>query len=255
MYFDPDHAQTIVGRFCRALREGGHLFLGHAENLRGVSTDFDLCHTHETFYYQRKERISDAAPQEAIERGSPLPAFDQTDTWVEVIRSTAEHIETLVAPPPRPAAAASTAAAAASAWDLGLALELVRKERFTEALAIVESLPPESSRDPDVLLLHAVLLTHGGAFDQAEQACKRLLEVDGLSAGAHYLLALCREGRGDRPAALHHDQVAIYLDPGFAMPRLHLGLLARRSGDRPAARRDLGQALFLLQREDASRIL
>jgi chemotaxis protein methyltransferase CheR len=49
--------------------------------------------------------------------------------------------------------------------------------------------------------------------------------------------------------------VAAYLDPGFAMPRLHLGLLARRAGNDVAARRELGQALVLLQREDASRLL
>jgi chemotaxis protein methyltransferase CheR len=39
------------------------------------------------------------------------------------------------------------------------------------------------------------------------------------------------------------------------MPRMHLGLLARRGGDREAARRELGQAVTLLQREDASRLL
>ena len=39
------------------------------------------------------------------------------------------------------------------------------------------------------------------------------------------------------------------------MPRLHLGLLARRAGDRAAARRELALALALLRREDASRLL
>jgi chemotaxis protein methyltransferase CheR len=39
------------------------------------------------------------------------------------------------------------------------------------------------------------------------------------------------------------------------MPRVHLGLLARRVGDRDSARRELGQALVLLRREDASRLL
>ena len=55
--------------------------------------------------------------------------------------------------------------------------------------------------------------------------------------------------------AVEHDQVAVYLDQGFAMPRLHLGLLARRAGDAITARRELGQALPLLQREDSSRLL
>ncbi|MET0792356.1 MAG: CheR family methyltransferase, partial [Polyangiaceae bacterium] len=53
MYFTPDNAQRVVARFARALAPGGVLFLGHAENLRGLSQDFDLRHTHGTFYYQR----------------------------------------------------------------------------------------------------------------------------------------------------------------------------------------------------------
>jgi chemotaxis protein methyltransferase CheR len=104
-------------------------------------------------------------------------------------------------------------------------------------------------------LLNAALLTHRGQLAEAEHACRRLLEVDELSAGAHYLLALCREGAHDRSGATYHDQVAAYLDPVFAMPHLHLGLLARRGGDRPGAQRALEEALPLLQREDTSRLL
>jgi chemotaxis protein methyltransferase CheR len=141
------------------------------------------------------------------------------------------------------------------AWDLELALELLRQERFTEALEMMQRLPAESGRDPDVLLLAAALLTHRGRLDEAELACQRLLDVDDLSAGAHYLLALCREGARDRSAAWHHDQVAIHLDPSFAMPHLHLGLLARRDGDRSAAQREFEQALLLLGREDGARVL
>jgi chemotaxis protein methyltransferase CheR len=69
------------------------------------------------------------------------------------------------------------------------------------------------------------------------------------------VLALCREHAGDLDGAAEHDRVAAYLDPAFAMPRLHLGLLARRAGDRDAARRELAQALILLKGEDASRLL
>ncbi len=98
-------------------------------------------------------------------------------------------------------------------------------------------------------------MTHGGQLSGAEDACRRLLELDELNAGAHYVLALCRESAGDERGAADHDQVAAYLDPAFAMPRLHLGLLARRAGDRDAARRELAQALALLEREDPSRLL
>jgi chemotaxis protein methyltransferase CheR len=134
-------------------------------------------------------------------------------------------------------------------------MELLKSERFGEALDAVHRLPREAATDPEVLLLRATLLTHSGQLAEAEQACRDLLEVDELNAGAHYLLALCREGAGDAEGAIHHDQLAAYLDPGFAMPRLHLGLLARRTGDRSGAGRELTQALDLLRREDGSRLL
>ena len=76
-----------------------------------------------------------------------------------------------------------------------------------------------------------------------------------MSAGAHHALALCREARGDRRGAIEQHQIAAYLDPSFAMPHLHLGLLARRAGDESEARRALGVAFELLQREETGRLL
>lgn len=154
----------------------------------------------------------------------------------------------------RPRADACTPAsviASARRHDLALPLELLRAERFAEASALVDTFPD----DPDVLLLRAVLCAHGGDFARAEDACRRLLEADELDAGAHYVLALCREGAADHAGAVHHHRAAVYLDAGFAMPRLHLGILARRTGDRAVARRELTQASALLAREDASRLL
>ncbi|MGH9372611.1 MAG: CheR family methyltransferase, partial [Vicinamibacterales bacterium] len=262
MYFAPEQAQAVVGRIARALRPGGYLFLGHAETLRGLSNAFHLRHTHNTFYYQRKERGAPLSPTSRMSewRRPPIAslaaAASDADTWVDAIRRASERVAALTEPrPAEPSEYQANAEPVGRAWDLGGVVELLRQERFAEALAIVNALPPDSSRDPDVLLLRAVLLVHGGQLVKAEDACRRLLESDELSAGAHYLLALCREGGGDRARASYHDQVAAYLDPGFAMPRLHLGLLARRAGDRAAARRELGHALVLLQREDASRVL
>src|SRR5215470_11579899 len=39
----------------QSLAPGGFLFLGHGETLWGISDEFHLCHTHDTFYYERKE--------------------------------------------------------------------------------------------------------------------------------------------------------------------------------------------------------
>ena len=59
MYFTAEQMRAAVARMARSLAAGGYLFLGHAETLRGVSSEFHLCHTHETFYYQP---LGDRAP-------------------------------------------------------------------------------------------------------------------------------------------------------------------------------------------------
>ena len=257
MYFTPESATAVVERIRRSLAPGGYLFLGHAETLRGLSNDFHLCHTHGTFYYQRRDRSGNgaeasASPPPAISSFVP-PAPEEGDgTWVERIQRASERIEAITGARPPGAVAVSPARLRP---NLAPALGLLAEERYADALENVRALPSGVAWDPDVLLLRAVLLTHGGRLEEAEEACRRVLQVDELNAGAHYALALCREGAGDVQGAVDEDQVAIYLDGSFAMPRLHLGLLARKGGDLETARRELGQALVLLQREDPSRLL
>jgi chemotaxis protein methyltransferase CheR len=259
MYFSSENMRAVVRRFAGSLTSGGYLFLGHAETLRGISQDFHLCHTHDTFYYRLREAAerANASSHEdltALERRSangaaPL-ALEPDSTWADVIHKASERIRALAPNPLLPAQETLGCQA-----NLALALELLQSERYAEALALVQALPAESRRDPDARLLHAVLMTHSLQLPQAEELCQQLLADDELNAGAHYLLALCRERAGDHRGASEHDQYAIYLDPAFAMPRLHLGLVARRNHDTALARRELAQAHILLQREDASRLL
>src|SRR6267142_66733 len=152
MYFTPQNAQTLVTRIARSLAPGGYLFLGHAETLRGLSKDFHLHHTHGTFYYQRKEGDKFAAPRSTADNMQSdafvptLPAvIEGADTWVDTIKKAAERIQVLTQAPAVPVPAAATLS---PRWDLGLALDLLRNERFTEALDLVRALPSESARDP-----------------------------------------------------------------------------------------------------------
>lgn len=257
MYFTPPAAQAAMARLTRALAPGGYLFLGHAETMRGLSQDYELCHTHGTFYYRRlpAPKAAAAGPvDQAIAPPQASPVADVVDpgTWFHDIGQATERIRVLTAAPD---SATDTRPAGLEGDVLAPALALLRQERFAQALALVQALPAPAARQPDALLLQGVLLAHGGRLDAAEQVCHQLLAIDTTNAGAHYVLALCREGAGDLAGAAGHDQAAIALDPAFAMPRLHLGLLARRTGDPVAVRRELGHALALLAREDAARLL
>jgi chemotaxis protein methyltransferase CheR len=274
MYFSPEKAQSVMARLSRSLVTGGYLFLGYAETMRGLSQDFHLRHTHGGFYYQRRDaRTSDSLSVEPQANGSvgPRPAdwpatasddrllgagLSAGDTsWIETIRHASERIARLTSARDGAPNDRTAKSRAKLTFDVSPAVELLRQERFGEAHALLADLPAGSEKDADVLLLRAVLLTHGGDLAQAEVLCRDVIALDEMSAGAHYLTALCREDAGDRGAAADHDRIAAYLDPTFAMPRLHLGLLARRAGDHQAARRELGEAMTLLEREDASRLL
>ena len=256
MYFSPTRTIDVIARLARSLLPGGYLFLGHAETLRGLSHDFHLQHTHNAFYYRRKgvlEPNTVVAPA-----GPPPPAARAPDaswvgTWLDTVQRTSERIERLTHRAPVGAAGHPAAPIGVRA-DLGLVLDLLRHERFAEALTALRELSTSPERDPDATLLRAALLTHSGELDAAEAVCRELLSHDELNAGAHYLLALSDERRGNLPQAVEHDRIAAYLDATFAMPRLHLGLIARRTGDRESARRELGQAIALLQREETSRL-
>jgi chemotaxis protein methyltransferase CheR len=183
-----------------------------------------------------------------------LVLVDDGATWVEAIQRASERIASLTKASQAMDQRVPAAAAPAATRRTQL-LDLLEKERYDDALAIAGTLSADSTEDPEALLLRAALLVHAGQTQQAETVCAQLLRIDELNAGAHYLLALCMEAKGDLIAAAEQDRVAAYLDPAFAMPRLHLGLLARRAGDRAAARQEFARALTLLQSEDASRLV
>jgi chemotaxis protein methyltransferase CheR len=258
MYFSPDQARILLDRIARSLRPGGYLFLGHAETLRSLSDKFMLRQSHDTFYYQ----LNDDAP--SVISSHPLPgiAFAPLvatagptlpgNEWMAAIRDADERIAALAA---AKQAAARRAAPVVGRWDLAAAFDLLRDERFAEALALIARLPPAAAADPDVLLLRAAILAMGGQRVAAEETCRQLLAISEGNAGAHHILALCHDAVGETASATEHSRIAVRLDGSFAMPRLHLGLLTRRSGDRDAARRELGRALILLRREEPLRLL
>jgi chemotaxis protein methyltransferase CheR len=266
IYFSPSAVRALIERLTDCLAPGGFLFLGPSETLRGISQDFHLRHTHGTFYYQRRRphEQSDVAARGVSgvqEPPMPSPAASPPGdrAWMSTIAGAGTRIAELADRSRRQsddlAGAKCPGPACASAHALDGIRDLLRQERFDDAQRAIGSLPHDAVADPDALLLQAVVLANRGEVSGAAEICRRLLARDELRPGAHYLLAFCDERRGDYRSAAEHDQTAIYLDPAFAMPRLHLGLLARRQGDVATARRQLDEALVLLAREDASRIL
>jgi chemotaxis protein methyltransferase CheR len=217
MYLTRPVAATLVRRMTDALVPGGYLFLGHTDSLGSRPEGLEPQHDHQTFYY-RRPLLSVVPP--------PLPR---------------------PAPPPEPVLPVTVEDAYNRAFGL------LQADRFADALELMTSRLPGRPRPRDTLL-HGVLLVQTGRLDEAATVARDLVEVDGLNADAHQLLALCLEGRQAVDDAIAQYRLAAFLDPAFALARLRLGQLARRRGeDRPAAA-DLERALGLLPQERAERI-
>ncbi len=263
MYFTPEVQQAVVGRIARSLAPGGFLFLGHAETLRGLSQDFHLVHTHGTFYYQRRAPgdappaydYVDSTPYAFSAPVAPMPLAPGDTSWFDAIGLATQRIEALARPALTPQPSGAAPAIPSPHWNLEVALDLLQRERFAEALELIGRLPEEASADPDVLLLQALLLVQGSQPAAAAEVCRELLAKDEFSAGANYVLALCFEASGDIAGAVMHYGIASHLDPEFAMPLLRRGVLARRSGELAQAAEHLRRAKQLLEHEDVSRLV
>lgn len=267
IYFSTQATRAVVQQLERSLVPCGFLFLGHSETLRGISDEFDLMHTHETFYYRRKGPPAYKRSLPPPVGASSRPPYNAQlehwigESWFDAIqRSTARidaytrrHSQTEAATltPEQPGRAEQLDARP----QLAMAMELFKAEHFAEAMALLKTLPAASLGDPDVELLTAVIYSNQGQFEGAEKICLRALGSGEHAAAAHYLLGLCREHEGDRARAVEHHRSAVRLDPSFAMPHLHLGILARRAGDTDTARAEMKLAAELVGRERPDRIV
>jgi chemotaxis protein methyltransferase CheR len=253
MYLTPATRSSLVQRMTRSLAPGGYLFLGHTDSLGSRPDGLEPQHTHQTFYYRRQQQTTtlyaptapSASMTSRVAMASPANLTPPTSTAPRVSLTPPASMTPHSSRPAPPLAAQSDVHDQA----MGLLLD----ERFTDALLLMQGQAADQPAPRD-LLLRGVLLAHAGRLDDAEMLCRRLLDVDVLYADAHHQLAVCLEGGASVDVAIGHYRLAAYLAPDFAMPRLRLGLLARRRGENRIAGPELDRALSLLRRERDERI-
>jgi chemotaxis protein methyltransferase CheR len=199
MYFTQDVARAVIARIAGSLVPGGFLFLGVAETLRDLSDDFDLRHTHNTFYYQRRDGLE----KQNTPAADTVPGAD----FVEAIGGATRRIQSL-STSSNDVSSVSINGTKKKPVDLDPIIELFRCERASEALALLNELPASVREDSHVLLLTAILLTQGNDLAEAERVCAELLLRDPRNPGAHYLMALCKESAGDHAGAVKCDRAA-----------------------------------------------
>lgn len=248
IYFTPDVVRGVIATISKVLRPGGTLFLGHAETGH-AGRDFIPSDGYGAFYFTKRDPY---AAQRATEPRS-VHAFATTPP-VSFDAPADERREHASTRPPYEDDAARAPVFADVDTHGETCLALIRAERFDDALvALDEATAKAPSRDLDVM--RAALLANMGDVVRARAACARVLESRASSAEAHYLLGLCDELEQRTETAREHYMRAVALDEDFAMPRMRLGILARRRREFADARRLLGDALRLFPHQNERALL
>ena len=100
--------------------------------------------------------------------------------------------------------------------------DLLREEKFHEALTSFRLALRENPNDTDVLQQIAVTYTHIGMTDEAIKTYRRVLELKPHAAGAHYGLAFLLLQRGSVDDGVAHLRAFLAHPPRFADAQRHI---------------------------------
>jgi Flp pilus assembly protein TadD len=100
--------------------------------------------------------------------------------------------------------------------------DLLRQEKFHEALTSFRLALREEPNDTDVLQQIAVAYTRIGMTDEAVRTYRRVLELKPHSSGAHYGLSFLLLQRGNRDEAIAHLRAFLARPPQVPGAERHL---------------------------------
>ena len=100
--------------------------------------------------------------------------------------------------------------------------DLLRQEKYLEALTSFRLALRRKPDDTDVLQQMAVTYTRMGTEDEAIRTYRRVLDIDPHAAGAHYGLAFLLLNRGSRDEAVAHLKAFLARPPQEAEAGPHV---------------------------------
>ena len=210
IYFDRSTTKRLMQRLHGCLRDGGYLFLGHAETLWQISDDFQLVPLGDAFVYRRpsaderravlpdRRTEDEPRPTRADRRRGPL---DRRDIGRPV--PVAEPLPPTAPTAPRPAPSF------ASAPDpLVAARTAVAEGRYAEAADLAADVVTVSPLRSEAHYLHGLALGNLGRDAEALVVLRKAVYLDADDGFAHFLLGGCLERQGEPVAAARSYRAA-----------------------------------------------
>lgn len=192
IYFHPEAMNAVIGALAQRLGDEGWLLVGHAEPNPGFEAHVRTITLPGAVAYRRRTLGEEPSP--APETGwTPVPEF---------VAELPPPLEILPLPPPAPRSTPPPPALPPQARPARLAdiRILANLGRFAEAEALCQEALAEMSAEPAAYFYLGLIFQAQGRLDEAEDALRRAVYLDGTFLMAQYHLGLVRLERGDQEA-------------------------------------------------------
>ena len=205
IYFDRETTRSLMQRFHASLRDGGYLFLGHAETLWQITDAFALVPLGDAFVYRRPGPSGErrAVLPDRRTEDEPRPTKADRRRTVEDRRKPAAPAARLVPPaktlPAAPPLAADPLVAVRAAADAG---------RYAEAADLAAEVTTADPLRQEAHYLHGLALTNVGRDADALVVLRKAVYLSPEDGFAHFLLAGALERLGEPVAAIRSYRAA-----------------------------------------------
>ncbi len=187
IYLTADARQRVVRWLTSSLAADGLLFVGHADDLNGLTKEFAMTGPPGSFCFQKRE-ASPAEKPPTIPANRPAPVRRQSER---------KRRSTPAAPPV--AAAIDAVPRDSSSWSS--ARRLADSGQLAKAASLCETAIASGLADSEGYVLYATILSALGRDSEAERALRNALYLNPTCSDALLQLALFVERRGDLPEA------------------------------------------------------
>jgi chemotaxis protein methyltransferase CheR len=205
IYFDRLTTKRLMQRLHGCLRDGGYLFLGHAETLWQICDDFSLVSLGDAFVYRR--------PAYATERRAVLPdrrtEEEPRPTRADRRRGPVDRraLDRRSAPPAR--SEHGTVVSSLGGPDPLVAVRTaIATGKYIEAADLAAEVADASPLRSEAHYLHGLALTNLGRHAEALVILRKAVYLDAEDGFAHFLLAGALERTGELLAAARSYRAA-----------------------------------------------
>ncbi|HET6908776.1 MAG TPA: CheR family methyltransferase [Mycobacteriales bacterium] len=202
IYFDRETTKSLMQRMHGTLRDGGYLFLGHAETLWQVTDAFALVTLGDAFVYRRSNPAVKPRPVFPDRRTEDEPRPTKADRRRGPgDRRTATRVS---AAPPR----AAEPAFAPTGDPLDVVRAAVAAGKYAEAADVAGEVGSTDPLRQEAHYLHGLALTNLGRDADAMVVLRKAVYLAPEDGFAHFLLAGALERSGETLAAARSYRAA-----------------------------------------------